>query len=88
MLRRRGLRYLLGMPFWVALGAYLLVIAVDVVLVVAAFKTSAKLGLMALICPFYVVSFGNHRLATPPRRLLAGLWWAGFVGLVVTVTTS
>jgi hypothetical protein len=76
------------MLFWLVLGEYIFLAAVDVALVVAAFKTSVKLGLMALFLPFYVASFGNHRLRTQRRRDLAILWWAAFVCYIATLAMS
>ena len=68
--------------------AYLFLAAVQIALVIAAFRTSIKLGIMALFVPMYVVSMGNHRLKTEHRRSLAMAWWLGLAGLVGAVAAS
>jgi hypothetical protein len=68
--------------------AYLLVAVVDILLIVAAFRTSTKLGVMALFVPIYVVTTGNHRLKTEHRRHLAWSWWLSLAGLIVAVAAS
>jgi hypothetical protein len=55
----------------------------DLLLVVAAFKTSFGMGLLAIVCPFFAVTKGNDRLVTPHRRLLARVWWTAFFGVFV-----
>jgi hypothetical protein len=68
--------------------AYLLIAVAQVAVVIAAFRTSIKLGVMALFVPIYVVSFGNHRLKTEHRKRLAIAWWVGLAALVIAVVAS
>lgn len=65
--------------------AYGLLGAAQLALLIAAFDTSAKLGVMAFFLPMYVASFGNHRLRTDHRRTLAIAWWTALAALVGAV---
>jgi hypothetical protein len=67
---------------------YLACLAIQIALVIAAFRTSLKLGVMAFFVPMYVVTFGNHRLATVHRRRLAVAWWLALAALVATLTIT
>ena len=52
-------------------------------LVVAAWQTSTRLGVLTLIMPFYAVSTGNWRLKTEKRVVLAIAWWTCFIFFIV-----
>ena len=67
---------------------YLFLAAANVAVVLAAFQTSPKLGVMAFFVPMYVVSVGNWRLRTKHRRHLAIAWWLAVAGLVVGVAAT
>ena len=66
----------------------LFVLIIDIWVILAAFETSFKLGVMALIVPMYVVSAGNWRLKTPYRRGLAIAWWSGIACYVLCVAAT
>jgi hypothetical protein len=57
----------------------------QILLVIAAFRTSKRLGILAFFVPMFVTSFGNYRLKTPHRRQLAAGWWLSLVGLIASV---
>jgi hypothetical protein len=63
-------------------------ILVTLVVVVAGFQTSAKVGVLALLAPVYVVSVGNWKLRTRYRRHLAAAWWLGLVCLILAVASG
>jgi hypothetical protein len=67
---------------------WLFVLAIDVAVVLAAFQTSFKLGMMAFFVPMYVVSVGNWRLRTAYRRHLAIGWWGGMACLILSVAVT
>jgi hypothetical protein len=73
--------------FLIALSvlSWLALLAVDVVLIVAAWRTTPMLGILTLLLPFYAVSTGNWRLKTERRGLIARAWWACFALFVVTL---
>jgi hypothetical protein len=64
--------------------SWLALVVTNVFLVVAAWQTSAKLGVLTLIVPFYAVSTGNWRLKTEKRALLARRWWTCLALLLVS----
>jgi hypothetical protein len=72
----------------VIIAAYYTLLAVQLALVLAAFQTSLKLGVMAFFLPMYVVSFGNWRLKTQHRRHLAIAWWLGLAGFALAVAVA
>lgn len=67
---------------------YAFVVIVQLALVLAAFQTSIRLGLMAFFVPMYVASTGNWRLRTVHRRQLAIAWWAGLACLILSVAAT
>jgi len=69
---------IVGLSFLTFMGA-------GIALIVLAFRTSAELGQMALNTPFYVVTAGNRRIASPHARWLARVWWAGIVVCLLTI---
>ena len=73
-------------PFTIlaALG-FLTSLAAAIALIVLAHRTSPELGGLAIMIPFYTVTVGNHRIASPHARWLARVWWAGFIVFVVTI---
>jgi hypothetical protein len=62
--------------------AWLLILLTDVALIIAAFRTGPIFGVLTIFVPFYAVTTGNHRLATPRRKQLAIAWWV-FLGLAI-----
>jgi hypothetical protein len=66
-------------PLAVAAGvSWTVLFLLDLVLIVAAFRSSLPLGVLTLFIPFYAVTTGNHRLLTSWRRRLAAAWWISF----------
>ena len=57
----------------------------QLVLIGAAFRTRTSLGVLAFFLPFYVVTFGNHRLATVYRRQLAAAWWFFYILMIAMI---
>lgn len=73
-------------PFTVIAGlAILMFLSAGFALIFLAYRTSPGLGGMAFFVPFFIVTVGNHRVASPHARWLARVWWAGFVVFLVTV---
>jgi hypothetical protein len=68
--------------------AYVFMIAVNFVVVVAGFQTSARVGILALLAPVYMVTVGNWKLRTKYRRHLAAAWWLGLVCLILAVASG
>jgi hypothetical protein len=73
------------MQAWIFTGGWLLLAAAQLAVVIAAFRTTSRLGIMCLLVPFYGVSLGNARLATEYRRYLAAAWWAGLATMILSV---
>ena len=73
-------------PFTVIAGLGLVTaLAAGIALVVLAHRTSPELGGLAFFVPFYAVTVGNHRIASPHARWLARVWWAGFIVFLGTL---
>jgi len=73
-------------PFLIiaALG-WLTSLGAGIALIILAYRTNDGLGALAFFIPFYAVTVGNHRIASPHARWLARVWWAGFIVFLLTL---
>jgi hypothetical protein len=54
-------------------------------LVYLAFRTNGGLGMMVFFLPFYGITLGNHRIASPYARMLALVSWIGLAVFLVAL---